>query len=1432
MKRLALSLALLLAGLQTAYGQLIWHPNLGTAPSGSVSLAWNDTAYTLVSEEGDEFSSGAAADAINERLSELGIRWIRVLYIDNPATGTYETEFRLDPNTTGSERSVAFGTYASHLLIRQKPQNSYPTVDWPAGRCYRICPGQRAEVTLHDTTLDSTYFVWQTYEDDPDEEMDFFFGTGGDCIYDGIGTPGTYCFDFPNSDFSVRYYDAFSYIYDLSDEVFTASADGGAYRFYMDFYWDGPTRHWIDCTTDLSFLDAPLAAFNGGKVAGWDTHMRISYDYDEEQDRFYLLIVCPPNLGAKSISNRTRLLFDDDMAMEVYQPAGGSVRTLPVVYRYVASMSRVEARIEESQPDVVYTLYCDGKEQSTALGDGGTCCLYAPKAAGYYHVTASYAEGGLSDEKVLEGVRLVGDCMISLSEDRNWIFTQTHNSDGRHAYDLTYYDGLGYAEQEVGVGAVANGAADLVRPVVYDLLRREADKYLPYARPDGGGAFDASAVANQESFYRRRFGLQTQPYAYSRDLYERSPVGRVLESRKAGAEYRDGTHFVRHAYETNGATTVSRLDVDLGSSELHVAGYYGAGMLSVVRTTDEDGAVTVRYTDKEGRPIGEERHLRRTDGTTDRLVTRYVYDACGRLSWVVTPEGTDRLVQGERYAGTSDLARRYCYVYRYDSRGRCVERRLPGRGPDYSVYDRGDRLVMSQDGNLRSKKQWLLYTYDAFGRPASQKLAADTSTADPSERHAAFCAMFDGGTSPSLYTGPSTTLRQWGYDRYDRVDDASLEFEEVEDLTFANGVSLRDTSVCGLPVYEKLAVLSDGGIGGYHERAFYYDSRGREIQRVEKMGPTELLRTTSRYDLAGNVLAQRESYSHDGTTDSLDRLFGYDTRGRLRTERACFNGGERATVRYTYDDLGQLASKIYGTGSHAIHETLSYNLQGWLTRKSSELFEMELRYYDPEPYFGGDASYTGSISEWQWQHKAINGSYDADTNTYVFHYDDLSRLNESRLTYNESEDLTDEFVERDIAYDKNSNILTLKRTSPSEEDDREFEFSYIGNQRDEELVGGLNYVYDANGNMTEDGTNYFVVSYNLLNLPSWIDTYADYTNTYEYLIDGTKIRHEAWDGRDHVYIGSLVYDNGKFESASFGGGRIVGTNNGSSSEVHYFVTDHLGSTRVVAKVTSAGRQDLDRKDYYPFGKEWKQSGMPTSGNRYGFSGKERSDVYLENDYSSIIPLYDFGARFYDPDGVTFLQQDPLLEKYYPIGQYNYCAGNPVRFIDVDGRKIRENSLYLKPYMRSILGKTSTGKMQYDKMVNNKSDISIKRVQGYYVDENGVVDRNRLGNTSLTAIIKDPETGEIIGGKADITLYLEAIKDDAQKRGMRADDREAATLAEEIEHTEAENIQIQLEEQKQEQKAGTAEVISYENKESEQKAHVFRDQVLKESGVEQ
>ena len=187
------------------------------------------------------------------------------------------------------------------------------------------------------------------------------------------------------------------------------------------------------------------------------------------------------------------------------------------------------------------------------------------------------------------------------------------------------------------------------------------------------------------------------------------------------------------------------------------------------------------------------------------------------------------------------------------------------------------------------------------------------------------------------------------------------------------------------------------------------------------------------------------------------------------------------------------------------------------------------------------------------------------------------------------------------------------------------------------------------------------ITYNLVNLPSKIYGGGDYSDYYEYLVDGTKIQHEYSDGQQDDYRGSLVYySNGQF-SAPFGGGRLV--SEGNTTAAHYFLTDHLGSTRVVAKVTSAGCEDLDRKDYYPFGKVWQQSGMPASGNRYTFSGKEQQRVGL-----ATTKLLDFGARFYDPDGVTFIQQDPLMYRNYSVSAYVYCLGNPILFFDPDGKR--------------------------------------------------------------------------------------------------------------------------------------------------------------------
>lgn len=61
------------------------------------------------------------------------------------------------------------------------------------------------------------------------------------------------------------------------------------------------------------------------------------------------------------------------------------------------------------------------------------------------------------------------------------------------------------------------------------------------------------------------------------------------------------------------------------------------------------------------------------------------------------------------------------------------------------------------------------------------------------------------------------------------------------------------------------------------------------------------------------------------------------------------------------------------------------------------------------------------------------------------------------------------------------------------------------------------------------------------------------------------------------------------------------------------------------------------------------------------------------DYEALTSLYYYGARYLDPTGAMWLSVDPLFEKYVGMNPYGYCAGNPVKFLDPDGREFTEEA---------------------------------------------------------------------------------------------------------------------------------------------------------------
>ena len=1353
MKKLYFLFAVLIIGLQAAYSQPFWHSDLGSAPTGTIRLSSAAQSYSFETTGGLDagYDTDAMQSSLNQQLSAAGFSWITVSFIESQTDEQFTVTVQLSRNASASSRSVYFGTNVRRLEILQQAESGNPEPDLPADKVVRVYPGCSETITLRNTNLGQVYSLKTN-----NVTLKSITGTGGTISFCEVMIPGDYWIENArNSNFTVEYAYPFTLRLDTDIEECTIAANGGVQYVYFSMGWDSDYNELIfSGEEDVQIFEDAFDQYNSGCSENWNSHMKIYYGYDEEAGMCYVRVVSPPNLGSETLHNDSFLGNGNYTHIVFEQNGNGHVNVVDVNFEADRSVSKLNVGISNPQPFVAYSLYKDGTRLvgKTAFVDALT--LTAPLSAGRYEVRAEYEdETGRRECKDLKSICFYGDSMAELSGEENWVFSQTFNEQGKHACDVTYYDGLGYPSQEIAIGATDGGSSDLIRPIAYDMLHREARKYLPYSRTNGNGGYDLAAITAQETFYRNKFSCIT-PYAYTHDEYESSPLNRALKSRKPGAEFQTDAHSVRNTYIGNGSSAVGRLDIDPATGSLHVNGYYEANMLSGTQTTDEDGAVVVTYTDKEGHTVYEERQLRGANNAVDHLITRYVYDDCGRLAWVVTPEGTDRLTQGQSYADTCAVARNYCYVYRYDTHGRMVEKRMPGREAEYMVYNQGDQLVMSQDGNLRGKKQWMIHKYDAFGRITEQSLVTDAATTSTSERCEALQGLFDAGSTILLYDSAAATLvYRHVYDNYPASLDPRLAFVNVPSLS-----TLKDNRTVGLPTCEELALLSESGIDGYRKRVFYYDSKGRLIQTVECDNlSSKVLRISSRYDFAGNLLAQRESYTHDTTTDHLDRTFTYDARSRMTKETAQFNSGEQAVVNYTYDDLGQLTGKTYSAGTYAIHETLDYNIQGWLTEKSSELFEMSLRYYEPRRDWI-DASYTGNITEWKWRHKLVEGTILRDDYTYAYTYDDMGRMLDSHL-FTFDEDHLDNGVsglEEHLTYDKNSNILTLNRSGSSAGSAQSYNFSYIGNQRHKETNSNRRYSYDANGNRTRDALTDFDLSYNILNLPEAIRTDGDAGIFYRYCADGQKVQASQYDAQyPYYYAGSLVYSDDGFESASFGGGRIIGTDNGTSSEVRYFLTDHLGSTRVVVKVTPMGRIGLDRKDYYPFGKEWSQSDMPTSDNRYTFSGKE-----LQRAGSMSIDYHDFSARYYDPEGGIFLQHDPLSEKYYRIGQYNYCAGNPIRFADEDGRKIvdvkgqvlYQNGQWTKAASGTAamrvgiaMMKTNIGTSIWNEMSDTKYDVTITLHEG-----NGP-EKGELGST----VIHNNSDGEIIG--MDVNIYKGSIE---------------------------------------------------------------------------
>ena len=140
-------------------------------------------------------------------------------------------------------------------------------------------------------------------------------------------------------------------------------------------------------------------------------------------------------------------------------------------------------------------------------------------------------------------------------------------------------------------------------------------------------------------------------------------------------------------------------------------------------------------------------------------------------------------------------------------------------------------------------------------------------------------------------------------------------------------------------------------------------------------------------------------------------------------------------------------------------------------------------------------------------------------------------------------------------------------------------------------------------------------------------------------------------------IDKLQFDEGYCQAAAYDG------NTGQDNfTFYYYNRDHLGSVRQVVKADrTANGTVVQTMNYYPFGTQFCDGSADNNFQSNKYNGKEFDNMHGLN-------TYDYGARQYNPVLARWDRIDPMCEKYYDVSPYAYCANNPVRYIDPDGRE--------------------------------------------------------------------------------------------------------------------------------------------------------------------
>ena len=836
------------------------------------------------------------------------------------------------------------------------------------------------------------------------------------------------------------------------------------------------------------------------------------------------------------------------------------------------------------------------------------------------------------------------------SSDMNYVQTKTFLDENASTFlrHIDYYDELGVVTETVDVGGNTTNTPIKIK-TDYNSQLKPIYQWTPVPSI-GLDYIDRYGVADAAE---EAYGYYDSPYSE----YGYDDFLQLTSSTKPGDAW--CSHPVTITRNMVPAGVVRKYSVDSNGTLVNDGTYYPYGLLTSATTTDEDGRSMTVFTDFHGNTVLE----RRGEGND----TYYVYDEYGRLSYVLPPmcQQCD-----------TPVFPKYWYRYKYDDRGRCIWKQLPGCEPIQYWYDNADRIVSEQDGHLREEALQRHFFYDAIGRLTMQTIhSASISHSQATESNA-----------------KAVEVKNY-YDGYSCCQELAQLFPQWAGTINSNSSSAMVAR--GKPT----ATLCHTSDGNSYFELYRYDANGRMSDKISAYADKWMKTSTMTYNFIGDVGTTKESVytcSNGQLSEIANRrtINQYHAGTRLLKKTTVTHLDQNGTTstqvisQPTYDVFGNVtANNRPGT---AADMTYTYDtLHGWVSGISSPSgFSEELLRETAT-----NAQYSGNIGSIQWQN-TING----ERHRYDYTYDTLGRL--TSAGYSSSGNGTEGRYDESVSYNPNGSIEQLQRYGMKnngtfgEIDD--LTVSYDGNRllKVTDAAEALNYngaqdfndganadceyEYDSNGALTYDSNRGITsITYDYGHHPYKISMKAKKKTHYNcYTSDGRKLlsKHEGMipTGTGYyrrfsttdLYIDGLILRDGVPYIWQFDGGYVELNANGTPTRWNYYVCDHLGSTR---KVVDSNDNVKETVNYYPFGSEMKmQDPAQMAGDTwqpYRFTGKEL-------DQQNSLNWYDFGARWFDVAGVPmWTSVDPLAENYYSISPYTYCENNPVNAIDPDGRAV-------------------------------------------------------------------------------------------------------------------------------------------------------------------